>query len=317
MRLDYLRISLTDRCNLNCIYCRPGERIKILQKEELLSFEEIIKFIRLILPWGLKKVRITGGEPLIRKDVLKLISMIARIGQIKDIAMTTNGIVLEKFARDLKKAGLSRVNISLDTLSRGKFIRITGYDRLAMVLRGIRAAKDAGLEPVKINMVVLKGINDAEVLDFVSFAKENSLIPRFIEYMPINGAGMRDWYISNQVIKKIIEKKWGKLESVPFPGSGPAEYFKIKGISFTLGFISPISKPFCSTCSKLRLSADGKLKPCLASSYEIDIKRVLRESGQETRIEGLINSVIKFKKKKRSHLPDFNAAGKFMFQIGG
>ena len=317
MKLDYLRVSITDRCNLNCIYCRPRENVKLLQREELLRFEEIIKFVKLMLPWGLEKVRITGGEPLVRKDVIKLIGMIASIKQIKSITLTTNGVMLERFALDLKKAGLHRVNVSLDTLSREKFKMITGYDGLSRVLRGIKVARKVGLEPLKINTVVLRGINDTETLDFVNFAKDNSLVVRFIEYMPINGRGMNRWYVSNQVIKKIIEKKWGMLQPDFFPGNGPAEYFKLKNSDTVLGFISPISKPFCQNCSKLRLSADGKLKPCLASNYEIDIKNVLRKDNTENEFNKVIKLVLDFKEKRRKISPDFNTSGRFMFQIGG
>jgi len=317
MRSDYLRVSLTDRCNLNCIYCRPKGRVKLIRREELLSFEEIVDFIKFLTNFGLRKVRLTGGEPLLRKDVVKLIEMIAGVEKIKDIALTTNGIILEKFARKLKKAGLSRVNISLDTLNKEKFIKITGSDKLPEVIRGIKAAKEAGLEPVKVNVVALKGLNDNEVLDFVDFALKNSLILRFIEYMPIKGVGDRNWHISNEKVKKIIERRWGRLEPVSFYGPGPARYFKFKKASLKLGFISPVTSPFCHTCSRLRLSADGKLKPCLVSDYEVDIKKALRDENESFRLKEIIDFVERYKAKKRKSCPNFDASGKFMFQIGG
>ena len=317
MKLDYLRISVTDRCNLNCIYCRPRERVTLLDRDKLLSLEEIVEFVTLMIPWGLEKVRLTGGEPLLRKDIVKLISMIAGIDGIKDITLTTNGTVLEGWASGLKNASLDRINISLDTLNKERFVQITGYDGLPNVLRGIKAARDAGLEPVKINVVVLRGINDAEIVDFVAFAQENSLVLRFIEYMNINKVGLRRWYIPNKVVKNAIEKIWGRLEPTSFTGSGPAEYFTLKRASLAIGFISPVSKSFCHHCSKLRLSADGKLKPCLAEDSEIDVKRILRSKDAHRQIEPLIKAVIAYKKQRRASHPNFDNSGRFMFQIGG
>jgi len=316
MKLDYLRISLTDRCDFNCIYCRPRERVQLLQREKILRFEEIMEFIKLMLPWGLKRVRLTGGEPLVRKNTVELISMIAKINQIKDITLTTNGALLGKFAKDLKNAGLSRVNISLDTLNRKRFVQITGCDKLPEVLRGIKTARDVGLGPVKINIVTLKGINDTEIVDFIDFAHKNSLILRFIEYMPLNNVGLKHWYISNEVVKKIIEEKWGKLKLASFSGGGPAEYYITKETSFILGFISPISKSFCHKCSRLRLSAEGKLKPCLVSDYELDVRKALRDKDY-SQIKKLIDLAKRYKINRRASLPNFNNTGRFMFQIGG
>ena len=316
MKLDYLRISLTDRCDFNCIYCRPRERVQLLQREKILRFEEIMEFIKLMLPWGLKRVRLTGGEPLVRKNAVELVSMIAKINQIEDITLTTNGSLLEKFAKDLKNAGLSRVNISLDTLNRKRFVQITGCDKLPEVLRGIKSAQDVGLGPVKINIVTLKGINDTEIVDFIDFVHKNVLIPRFIEYMPLNNVGLKHWYVSNEVIKKIIEEKWGKLKLVSFSGGGPAEYYTTKETSFILGFISPISKSFCHKCSRLRLSAEGKLKPCLVSDYELDVRKALRDKDY-AQIKKLINLAKHYKINRRTSLPNFNNPGRFMFQIGG
>ncbi len=316
MKLDYLRISLTDRCDFNCIYCRPRERVQLLQREKILRFEEIMEFIKLMLPEGLEKVRLTGGEPLVRKNTIDLVSMITKINQIRDITLTTNGALLEKFAKDLKNAGLSRVNVSLDTLNRKRFVQITGCDKLPEVLRGIKTARDVGLGPVKVNMVILKGINDTEIVDFINFSHKNALIPRFIEYMPLNNVGLKHWYVSNEVVKKIVERNWGKLKLTSFSGNGPAEYYTTKETSFILGFISPISESFCHKCSRLRLSAEGKLKPCLASDYELNVRKALRDKDY-SQIKKLINLAKLYKINKSTSFPNFNNAGRFMFQIGG
>lgn len=319
MRVDYLRVSVTDRCNFNCIYCRPYRRVKIIKKSELLSFEEIVEFIKLTTKWGIRKVRLTGGEPLIRKDILKLINMIAEIKKIEDISITTNGTKLEEFAWSLRKAGLSRVNVSLDSLNKEKFAKITGDNKLSKVLKGIEIAKKVGLEPVKINVVVLKGINDDEVIDFVEFSQRNSLIVRFIEYMPMNGVGERKWYISNKIIKRMIEKRWGYLEPTSLIGNGPAKYFTVKGSCVPVGFISFTSHSFCEKCNRLRLTCEGKLKPCLISDFEVDIKNVLRDKDKKRQIKEFFDLAINFKRarKKKITPPDPRKAGRFMFQIGG
>jgi len=320
MKVDYLRISLTDRCNFNCIYCRPYKRIKILNRADLLSFEEIVDFIRLVVKFGIRKIRLTGGEPLIRKGVIELINMISKIEEIKEISMTTNGAKLEEFASGLKKAGLSRINVSLDSLNEKKFTQITGYNGLSRVLRGIRIATEAGLNPVKINTVVLGGINDDEILDLVEFSQKNYLIVRFIEYMPINGMGNRKWYVSNEIVRNIIEKRWGKLKPVPFIGNGPARYFVTREGNIPVGFISFISHPFCKECNRLRLTCDGKLRPCLISDFEVDVKNALRSKrNREKNIGELFKEAVDFKVKREKKFTgfDFKRAGKFMFQIGG
>jgi len=245
-------------------------------------------------------VRITGGEPLVRKGVIELIRMIAKIDKIKDVCLTTNGAFLEEFALDLKKAGLKRVNVSLDTLKREKFKIITGSDSFLKVLKGIEVARKVGLEPVKVNVVVLKGINEEEILDFVDFAAKNKLVVRFIEYMPFNGEKDKNFYFSNKTVKKVIEEKWGKLYPASFSGGGPASYFKIKNIPCLVGFISPFSEPFCTG---------------LASNYEIDVKEILRGKNQEKEINKVINTALEFK-EKRSSL-SFANPNRFMFQIGG
>ena len=315
MKANYLRLSVTDHCNLSCFYCRPFEAVRHLEREEFLSFEEISHLVSLAVDWGIRKVRITGGEPLLRNNIVELIEMLSGIEGIRDLPITTNGVKLEEFAPLLKKAGVSRVNVSLDSLNRKGFTRITGQDNLGQVLRGIKVAKKAGLEPIKINVVVLKGINEGEILDFINFALENNLIIRFIEYMPTNGLEQNDWYFSNSRVKEIIERKWGSLEPIPFFAGSVARYYKIDDTKVVLGFISPISQPFCHQCNRLRLTAIGKLKPCLASNLEIDIRKPLREKAGKHEIKILFDLAMKEKLKGRPEPP--YQRNKYMFQIGG
>lgn len=315
MKANYLRLSVTDHCNLSCFYCRPSEAVRHLKREEFLSFEEISHLVSLAVDWGIRKVRITGGEPLLRNNIIKLVEMLSRIEGIRDLPITTNGVKLEEFAPLLKKAGVSRVNVSLDSLNKKGFTRITGQDNLGQVLRGIKAAKKAGLEPIKINVVVLKGINEGEILDFINFALENNLIIRFIEYMPTNGLEQNDWYFSNSRVKEIIERKWGSLEPIPFFAGSVARYYKIDATKVVLGLISPISQPFCNKCNRLRLTAVGKLKPCLASNVEIDIRKPLREKARDHEIKILFDLAMKEKLKERPEPP--YQRNKYMFQIGG
>lgn len=315
MKANYLRLSVTDHCNLSCFYCRPSEAVRHLKREEFLSFEEISHLVSLAVDWGIRKVRITGGEPLLRNNIIKLVEMLSGIEGIRDLPITTNGVKLEEFAPLLKEAGVSRVNVSLDSLNKKGFARTTGQDNLGQVLRGIKVAKEVGLEPIKVNVVVLKGINEGEILDFINFALENNLIIRFIEYMPTNGLEQNDWYFSNSRVKEIIERKWGSLEPISFLAGSVARYYKIDDTKVVLGFISPISQPFCHQCNRLRLTAMGKLKPCLASNLEIDVRKPLREKAGDHEIKILFDLAMKEKLKGRPEPP--YQRNKYMFQIGG
>ncbi|MFQ6067538.1 MAG: GTP 3',8-cyclase MoaA [bacterium] len=316
MRADYLRLSVTECCNLKCLYCRPSKWVRELEQEELLSFEEISIIVGLAAEKGIRKVRITGGEPLMRNNIVDLVKMLSRIKGIRDLPMTTNGVRLVEFARSLKKAGLSRINVSLDSLNRKKFTRISGQDTLLRVLRGISAAREANLEPIKINVVVLKGINDDEILDFVNFSLENHLIVRFIECMPTNGMKQNTWFLSNARVKEIIERRRGTLKPLPVSSYySPARYFRIDHTRVVLGFISPISEPFCQHCTRLRLTAAGKLRPCLGSDREIDLRRPLKGKNRDYEIKASFDLAMKEKSKGRPELP--YQRNKYMFQIGG
>ncbi len=295
--IDYLRISIIDRCNLRCIYCMPEEGIKnLLPHDEILSYEEILKIIEIGVILGITRIRITGGEPLLRKNVVHFIEKLSNIEGIKDIGMTTNGVLLKKFAKDLFMAGLKRVNISLDSLDEQKFKTITRVGNLKDVLEGIEEAYRVGLEPVKINVVVMRGINDDEVERFALWSKDVPYQIRFIEFMPV---GVNSWkkelFISTEEIKKKIEAKTGKLIPVEMKKSGPAEYFTLEGSTGLLGFISPLTTHICIRCNRLRLTAEGKLRPCLFSDKEIDLKTLLRGGASEEEIKDVIKSTIQLK----------------------
>lgn len=312
MAVNYLRVSVTDRCNLRCIYCMPREGISKVVSDDILSFEEIEHFVRLSVDWGIDKIRITGGEPLIRKDVIRLIRSLSKIKGIKDISMTTNGLLLSRYAEELKNAGLKRINISLDTLKEDRFIKITRFQGLDNVLEGIRKAKAAGLSPIKINMVVIKGINDDEVIDFAELALKETLVVRFIECLPI----LNNYeFVPNHKIKQVIEKKFGRLKvrrGLFGSNHGPAENFQMMNSSGVIGFISPLSQPFCNGCNRLRLTSRGLLKSCLFSDFVVDLKKALAEKRDEE-IKTLFELAVKNKPKQRN----LNLDTCHMFKIGG
>jgi len=294
--IDYLRISLTDKCNFRCIYCMPAEGVQAMAHDELLRIEEIESIARVATHIGIRSVRLTGGEPLVRKGVVDLVSSLSHMEGIENVSMTTNGVLLPEMAADLKAAGLSRVNISLDTLDSEQFTEITRVGRLESTMKGIEAALAAGFNPVKINAVTVRRLNQ----DYLAFAKlsiDRPLHVRFIEYMPVGestgseGSGWdRTDVIPSEELLEIINERAvaeGLPELVPTGGDhkplgwGPARYFEFPGAQGTVGFISPLSRHFCSECNRLRLTADGKLRPCLFSDREIDVRQALRDGGEE------------------------------------
>ena len=294
--IDYLRISLTDRCNFRCIYCMPAEGVCPMGHDEILRIEEIEKIARVATRIGIRSVRLTGGEPLVRKGVVDLVAALSGMPGIENVSMTTNGVLLPEMADDLKAAGLSRVNISLDTLDPEQFTFITRVGRLESTLNGIDAALEAGFNPVKINAVTVRSLNQ----DYLAFAKlsiDRPLHVRFIEYMPVgdssgsdgSGWGKQDVVPSEELLQIINERAVaeGLPELVSTSdddkplGWGPARYFQFPGAQGTVGFISPLSRHFCSQCNRLRLTADGKLRPCLFSDREIDVRAALRNGGEE------------------------------------
>lgn len=276
--IDYLRVSVTDRCNLRCVYCMPEEGVKPLSHQDILTYEEIIQLVEVARSLGVRHVRITGGEPLVRKDLVYLIRGIKELG-IEDLSMTTNGTLLSSLALDLKKAGLDRVNISLDTLDPVKFRGITRRGNLQDVLDGIRSAIDAGLNPVKINTVVMASLNLDQVIELARLSIKYPVHVRFIEVMPVGPDDLlaqKDYVPLKDIVNQV--SKLGPLQPVNVTGAGPAQSVKLPGAQGSIGFIGALSHPFCSRCNRLRLTADGKLRPCLMSDGEVDVKAVLRSA---------------------------------------
>ncbi|MGH2453193.1 MAG: GTP 3',8-cyclase MoaA [bacterium] len=277
--LNDLRISLTDRCNLRCVYCMPAEGIDFRAPEELLADHELLLLVRVAAELGVRRIRLTGGEPTVRPSIVELVEAIAATPGIEDVALTTNGLLLETLAAPLARAGLRRVNISLDTLEAGKFARITRGGRLDRVLAGIAASEAAGLAPVKLNTVVVRGFNEEDVVDLARLTLNRPWEVRFIEVMPFGVvADVADAGIvpSDETMAR-IEAALGQLTPLDLSGGDPARTYRAPGASGTLGFISPVSQPFCSRCGRLRLTADGRLRLCLLRDDEVDLLTPLRQ----------------------------------------
>ena len=285
--ISYLRVSITDRCNYRCIYCKPEEQFEFIPHEEILRYEEIVEIIEEAVNLGITKVRITGGEPLARKGVVDFIKKLREIKKLEDISLTTNGFFLSEYAKKLKDAGLNRVNISLDSLQEEKYKKITRGGSLEKALKGIDSALKAGLWPIKINTVLIKGINDDEVEDFVRLTLGRPLNIRFIEFMP-SGEELKDNYwdkfISVLEIKESLAEKYSFRPININSGNGPAKYYQVKGGQGTIGFITALSQHFCETCNRIRLTSEGKLRPCLFSNKEVDIKQAIRNAKTDDKI---------------------------------
>lgn len=293
-QLTYLRISVVDRCNLRCFYCMPEEGAGFERWEKILTYEEIERLVQIFSELGVSKVRITGGEPLARKDIDILINKIRRIGKIREIALSTNGILLKRMAKILKAAGVDRVNISLDTLRQERFHAIARSDRLKEVLEGIDEALTVGFSPVKINTVLMKGMNDDEILDLVRFGIHHAIEVRFIEVMPTHETIQMDpaqHFFSTQEARKIIEQVY-ELKPIDTYFSSPAQVFQIRGTNARVGFISPISCFFCSRCNRLRIKANGMLKTCLHGKEDLDLKLMLRSGSSDEEIAKAIQGVV-------------------------
>ena len=314
--IDYLRISVTDRCNLRCVYCMPAEGIDLLAHEDVLSYEEIYRVATAAAELGIKKVRITGGEPLVRIGLSSLIEMLAQIDAIDDIALTTNGILLARYADELKAAGLRRVNISLDTLKPDKFRLITRGGDLDDVLEGIEAASIAGLNPIKINVVVMAGSNDDELTDFACKTADDGWHVRFIEHMPFNSEMASSSFVSvNEVRERLASL--GELEPCTFKGNGPAKYYRLPQAKGTIGFITPVSEHFCFHCNRLRLTADGRLRPCLLSEQEIDLRQPLRQGISAEELKKLIKRAVDSKPQKHKLAEGLVPRNRPFSQVGG
>lgn len=310
--INYLRISVTDLCNLRCRYCMPEEGICKVEHRDILSLEEIYKVTKSFVSLGINKIRLTGGEPLTKRGIVELTEKIGKLEGVKDLAMTTNGILLKKYAKDLKAAGLQRLNISLDTLDEKKYAQITRGGKLKDVLEGIEIAKAVGLSPIKLNVVLIGGFNVNEIGDFVNLTKTEEIDVRFIELMPLGEASKwaEDNFISNEIVLENV-KELIKTENSDL--SSPAVYYKLPNAKGRVGIINPISCKFCDHCNRVRLTSQGKLKLCLHSNEEIDLKDKLRK-GED--IEKAILDVIK-QKPESHHLEDGQYVTDSMYQIGG
>ncbi|MCP4262095.1 MAG: GTP 3',8-cyclase MoaA [Planctomycetes bacterium] len=294
--VDYLRISVTDRCNLRCIYCNPLGDCGFFEHKDILRFEEIERIARLFTECGISKIRLTGGEPLVRKDIVQLVDKFASIPAIDGLSLTTNGVLLESFAEPLKAAGLQRVNISVDSMDRDSYQLITGFDLLPKVTKGIYKAIEVGLRPVKINSVIIKDFNDnvEQILALAEMSVQLPLTVRFIEYCPTGryASSVSD-YLPNKAVRAIIERKYGQLLSfVEEHNHGPALTFKIKDSVGAIGFISGRSSTFCSSCSRLRLTSDGKVMPCLYSARTYNLKKLIRSGASDQQIRELLKRII-------------------------
>jgi cyclic pyranopterin phosphate synthase len=318
---DDLRISITDRCNFRCIYCMPAEGLKWLKRDDLLRFEEIARLARLFVErYGVRTIRITGGEPLVRIKVEELIGMINEVDPTLDITMTTNGVLLREKAQLLKDAGLKRINISLDTLHMDRFHEIARSDAFVRVMDGIKASREAGLWPIKLNMVVMKDKNDDEVVDFARLARDEGYEVRFIEFMPLDGDNIwtNEQVVPSRRIQEQIEDLF-PLVPVADPRPGPATRFKFAdGTPGGVGFISSVSQAFCTTCNRIRLTAEGGLRTCLFSLQETPLRELIRSGVSDDHLGRVIETAVW--RKEEGHLinqPGFIKPAKNMSQIGG
>ena len=311
--ITYLRVSVTDRCNLRCKYCMPPGGIEKKDHEDILSLEDTFRIIKESTKLGIKKIRFTGGEPLVRIGLANLIKDVSKLEGIEEITMTTNGILLSKHIKELKEAGLNRVNISLDTLKPERYKEITRGGDFNKVIEGIKLVEKYGLKPIKINVVFMKGFNDDEVKDFVQLTLENDIIIRFIELMPFGErhSWTKDKYISNS---KVLEKL-DNYEEVEYEKGSPSRYYKIKGAKGKIGLINPISRHFCNTCNRIRLTSDGKIKPCLHSDLEIDMKKYL--DSNEKIYKGLVEAINLKPSKHHINEEGYDPIKRDMNRIGG
>ena len=320
--ITYLRVSITDLCNLRCVYCMPETGIQKLERADILSFEEITKLVQIGAGLGINKIRLTGGEPLVRRGVMGLIRSLTAIPGITECALTTNGILLEQFAGELAAAGLPRVNISLDSLNPEKFRQITRGGELSSVLAGIQAAKKHNLIPIKVNAVIIRGLNDDEISDFVRLAKTADLQVRFIEVMPFSDNAhywSRDKIVPVSEIFEAARQSEELIPAEPVGGAGPARIYRFKSGQGSLGFISPVSSGFCHQCNRLRLTADGRLMNCLYTGQEFDLKTPLRSGASDQALADLFVYAAKQKHKGHHIQSDCSPVkhGRGMSKIGG
>jgi cyclic pyranopterin phosphate synthase len=315
-----LRVSVTDKCNFRCRYCMPAEGLEWLDRAEVLSFEEITRLVRVLARMGVDEVRLTGGEPLVRRDLPVLVEMLADTPGVRDLSLTTNGVLLDRFAGPLVDAGLRRLNVSLDSLSHVRFAEITRRDALDRVLTGLEEAeRHPQLRPIKVNCVAIRGFTEEEVPALAELARRKPYVVRFIEFMPLDAdeAWRDDDVLTGGEIRALIEEHW-PLEEIPAKPSSTARRFRFADGAGEIGFVNPVSEPFCSTCDRIRLTADGQLRTCLFSRSEWDLKAPLRDGADDKHLEELLRFAVAHKElKHKINEPGFVKASRSMSQIGG
>jgi cyclic pyranopterin phosphate synthase len=317
-KIEYVRLSVTDRCDLRCFYCIPKGFKDFEVPEHWLTFNEIERVMRAFGELGVSRVRITGGEPLVRKDVPQLAARLSALPGIEDLSLSTNAVQLARHARALKAANVTRINVSLDSLRPERFKSITNGGKLDKVLDGLMAAKQAGFHPIKINMVVMKGVNDGEVEDMVRFCIEHDFTLRFIETMPMGdtGRGAADHYLSLQTVREQLEQRFDLIPGV-MPGGGPARYVQVAGTELRIGFITPISQHFCETCNRVRLAVDGTLYMCLGQSDKMALRPLLRAGASHRDIKQAIIEAIARKPERHEFREKPEQVVRFMSVTGG
>ena len=315
-----LRVSVTDKCNFRCKYCMPAEGLEWLPREEVLSFEEIARLVGILADMGVNEIRLTGGEPLIRRDLTTLVEMLAHTPGVEDLSLTTNGILLDRLAGPLVDAGLRRINVSLDSLSHTRFAEITRRDALDRVLAGLEEAERyPELRPIKINCVAIRGFTEEEVPALAELARRKPYVIRFIEFMPLDAdeAWRADEVLTGGEIRALIEERWPLVE-IPAKPSSTARRFRFADGLGEIGFVNPVSEPFCSSCDRIRLTADGRLRTCLFSRREWDLKGPLRRGSSDEELESLLRWAVQHKElKHRINEAGFVRASRSMSQIGG
>ncbi|MDR3588586.1 MAG: GTP 3',8-cyclase MoaA [Negativicutes bacterium] len=318
--INYLRVSVTDRCNFRCSYCLPRKGVRYLSHRDILTYEELLRLIAVFSAEGISRVRLTGGEPLVRKGIVNFVAAIKALGVIDDLSLTTNGSLLPPLAKPLKAAGLDRVNISLDTVNPDRFAEITLHGRLEDTLEGVASALEAGLSPVKLNVVLTDALSESDLTYFIDQVYRFPIAVRFIEQMPIGGCGAKPGLDVAAVKRLLTGAGFGPLAPASVGrGGGPAQYYQLPESQGIFGFITPISEHFCGACNRLRLTADGRLKPCLLSNQEIDVKTPLRTGADDAELAALFHQAVREKPQGHSLCPASGHPGfqRTMSQIGG
>jgi GTP 3',8-cyclase len=319
-RISDLRVSVTDRCNFRCQYCMPADGLPWLERDEILRFEEIARVVSLLAEMGVSDIRLTGGEPLVRREFPKLVGMLAAIPRIADLSLTTNGYLLERDADSLVAAGIHRVNVSIDSLQRDRFFHMTRRDSLPRVLRGLEAiARHERVRPIKVNAVAMRGFTEEEAVPFAEFARSTDFQVRFIEFMPLDAdhAWEPDAVLTGDELRRIIDRVH-PLEPLPREPHSTARVFRFKDGVGEIGFVNPVSEPFCADCNRIRLTADGKLRTCLFSLHETDLREPLRAGASDLELERLIREAVWRKElKHRVGEPGFRQPARTMSAIGG